>query len=205
MLASYYERLGVAPNATPIEIKAAYRRLARIKHPDKGGTTEEFQWLQKAYETLLDPDKRAAYDKFGRDANYATNLEKAQQELVALFTSMSDKASDGHSFPTTLNLVNEVRRFIITSILNLKRSIEGLLAKSNKLKKISKRLTCTGGNSILHNALREQRKNCLRTVKHVREDHKHLVMMSSLVDEYSYSADIQVPRVAKEMEWVTTA
>ena len=58
----YYELLGVGRNASPTEIKAAYRSLAKSAHPDAGGTAGMFQLLRTAYDTLADPDRRADYD-----------------------------------------------------------------------------------------------------------------------------------------------
>lgn len=58
----HYATLGVNKNATPDEIKKAYRKLASQHHPDKGGDTTKFQEIQTAYDTLSDPDKRAMYD-----------------------------------------------------------------------------------------------------------------------------------------------
>ena len=61
-MTDFYATLGVAKNATPEDIKKAYRRLAAIHHPDKGGDTAEFQKVQAAYETLSDPQKKQEYD-----------------------------------------------------------------------------------------------------------------------------------------------
>lgn len=60
---SHYQTLGVDKNATPDDIKKAYRKLASQHHPDRGGDTAKFQTIQAAYETLSDPNKRAAYDQ----------------------------------------------------------------------------------------------------------------------------------------------
>jgi DnaJ-class molecular chaperone len=60
-----YEDLGLAKDATPEEIKKAYRSLARTHHPDKGGNADKFKQVQEAYETLSDPQKRQNYDQFG--------------------------------------------------------------------------------------------------------------------------------------------
>jgi molecular chaperone DnaJ len=68
----YYEILGVARGATPKEIKAAYRRLARKYHPDlnKGDkqAEERFKELAEAFAVLSDPEKRAKYDRGGHEA-----------------------------------------------------------------------------------------------------------------------------------------
>lgn len=62
MMTDHYSTLGVQRNATPEEIKKAYRKLASVNHPDKGGDKLKFQQIQKAYEELSDPQKRAHYD-----------------------------------------------------------------------------------------------------------------------------------------------
>lgn len=55
--------LGVAPDATQAEIRAAYRQLGQKVHPDAGGTDALLRQIQVAYETLSDPDRRTAYDR----------------------------------------------------------------------------------------------------------------------------------------------
>ncbi len=65
----YYAILGVARDADADAIKTAYRRLARKFHPDvskEKNAEEKFKEMAEAYETLKDPEKRAAYDQLGR-------------------------------------------------------------------------------------------------------------------------------------------
>ena len=61
-MTDHYTTLGVNKQATPDEIKKAYRKLASQHHPDKGGDKEKFQEIQSAYAILSDDQKRAEYD-----------------------------------------------------------------------------------------------------------------------------------------------
>ena len=63
-----YGVLGVARNASPDEIKRAFRKLAMEFHPDRNKDPEaesRFKQVNAAYEVLSDADKRAKYDRFG--------------------------------------------------------------------------------------------------------------------------------------------
>lgn len=60
-----YEVLGVEPTATAADIRRAYRKLAVVHHPDKGGDEEKFREISAAYKTLSDEEKRKRYDAFG--------------------------------------------------------------------------------------------------------------------------------------------
>jgi len=70
-MADLYAVLGVGPDATPEEVKRAYRRLAREHHPDAGGDEERFKEVARAYDVLGDPERRARYDRFGDEADGA--------------------------------------------------------------------------------------------------------------------------------------
>ena len=66
----YYEMLGISKEATPNEIKQAYRKLARQYHPDVNpgdkAAEERFKLLGEAYGVLSDPDKREQYEQYSR-------------------------------------------------------------------------------------------------------------------------------------------
>jgi curved DNA-binding protein CbpA len=69
-MSDYYELLGVSPSASAAEVRKAYARLAREKHPDRFTDTVEkeraqraFQDITQAFNTLINPDRRAEYDQ----------------------------------------------------------------------------------------------------------------------------------------------
>lgn len=79
-MADYYEILEVSRDASKDEIKSAFRKKARTLHPDVNkapDAEEKFKELGKAYETLMDDNKRATYDRYGEDglknAGFDTN------------------------------------------------------------------------------------------------------------------------------------
>lgn len=88
---TFYELLGVAPEATAAEIKVAYRTAARRLHPDKNpddpNANLKFQKLGEAYQVLSNEDARAKYDAKGLDGLKDTQLMDASTMYAMLFGS----------------------------------------------------------------------------------------------------------------------
>jgi len=83
MFIDYYKILGIDKTATPKDIKAAYRKLARKYHPDLNPNNKDannnFQQINEANEVLSDPEKRKKYDQHGKDWQHADEFEKQKQ------------------------------------------------------------------------------------------------------------------------------
>ena len=87
---TYYDLLGVSPNARPIEIKKAYRKKSVQEHPDKNpndpSATERFQSISQAYQVLSNEELRTKYDKFGKEEAVPQNgFEDAAEQFSAIF------------------------------------------------------------------------------------------------------------------------
>lgn len=85
----FYRVLGVSPIASDRTIKSRFRRLAALHHPDKVGGNgsagqgdDYFVFLKLAQDTLLDPAKRFAYDRFGPDIVNWGNQERSMQDYL---------------------------------------------------------------------------------------------------------------------------
>ncbi|KAM0805912.1 DnaJ domain-containing protein [Usnea florida] len=81
----YYVVLEVTNNASLEKLRKNYYKLAKTRHPDKGGSNEAFQLLLKAYETLVDPTKRRAYNTIwpGIRDRLRAQQESAKQQAEA--------------------------------------------------------------------------------------------------------------------------
>jgi len=82
----YYSTLGVNRNATPEEIKKAYRKLAMAHHPDRGGDHNKFAEINAAYDTLSDPAKRQQYDNPQPQFNYNANDFRGANPFQDIFS-----------------------------------------------------------------------------------------------------------------------
>ena len=82
---NYYDTLNISPKATPTEIKQAYRRLAKLFHPDSKSETADSDKIievNAAYEVLSDPKRRHSYDEQLRSSPYRPQSRNRQQRTA---------------------------------------------------------------------------------------------------------------------------
>ncbi len=101
----YYETLGVGKDASDDELKSAFRKLARQYHPDVNkdhDAEEKFKELNEAYGVLSDKDKRARYDRFGKEGlgnmgggfhDYTVDFNDIFEDLLSGFGFSSGRRS----------------------------------------------------------------------------------------------------------------
>lgn len=138
-MTTLYETLGVARDATPEEIKAAYRKAAMRSHPDReGGSKEAFQAVQRAGEILLDEAKRAHYDATGDDstADPAESLESRVRGMFAdvVFNGMMMMGEEFEaSWRKTVEQLGNIAADMTAKKANLEKLVKQFESRSSKL------------------------------------------------------------------------
>jgi curved DNA-binding protein CbpA len=136
-----YLELEISIDASDEEIKAQYRALAMIHHPDKGGDEEKFKLIKEAYEILSDPIRRKGYDMSG-DAESNLQIRNSALDHIAQMVNqiVPEFDSEHGDLIAIMNLeVTKIRQSMFENInvcnkyiQNLDKVVVRINAKHNK-------------------------------------------------------------------------
>lgn len=179
-----YETLGIHKGATKSQIKAAWRKLAKSHHPDKGGDPETFKQVKEAYEVLSDDDRRKLYDETG-SIHSAVNNKEAEMYgvLVQLVTQVIDQVSDVDN----LDLISAVKKVLKDGISQGERQIRNNDRSIAKRRSVIEKLTCSDGPNILTEALQGQIEQFEKSTKDIQEQLGNNQTMIGMIEKYQYS------------------
>ena len=111
----YYEILGVERSATKVEIKKAYRKLAMKYHPDKNPGDKEaeemFKKINEAYQVLSDDEKRAIYDRYGKEGLEGRGY-KTDFDFSDIFDIFNDIFGGGFSSKPEMQMPYDIDKAI---------------------------------------------------------------------------------------------
>lgn len=145
---NHYTTLGVSEDATPEEIKSAWRKLCAEHHPDRGGDTETMQQINQAYECLGDADSRSRYD-----AGRAAEIDALNEQAERVVANMLKKAVDDGVF----NVIVIVRRQMESTIKGLEAEVAQGQQAIRTLEKKRTRVVRKSGKPNLVEQLIDQR------------------------------------------------
>lgn len=140
---SHYATLGVSREATAGEIKAAFRAKASAAHPDRGGSTEDMQAINRAYEVLSDEARRAHYDANGADTLDRPVEDEARDMLLGAFSQVIGR--DGDWLVEAANMLAGVKA-------QIEQHVAEATAKRGRLVKRRDKVQAKGEN-LLHNII----------------------------------------------------
>lgn len=147
---THYDELGVSRDATAEQIKAAYYAKAKSQHPDKGGSTEAFASIAKAYKVLSNHESRLLYDSTGQDARIPIDLE-VQNILMQGFNEALAQEND-------IEIVAFVRINLERKLDEIPDELQKLEMRKQKLKTKRKKIKAKGLN-IVHLIIDAELKN----------------------------------------------
>lgn len=127
-----YHILGVSQTASSEEIRRAYRKAAASAHPDKGGDDEKMAEINRAYEILSDPARRARYDTGKDDLGARVFEAEVEATVVALFAEAIDAVNPLQFCVERVK--QQQAKFASASAQGL-HQINGLQAKLKKVKR----------------------------------------------------------------------
>ena len=141
-----YETLGVAKNASPDEIKKAFRKLAKSAHPDAGGKEEKFKEVSRAYAVLMKPDAR---DKYDRTGVIDDGVDKTEELALAIIRDLLDQAMEKSIDDPNLNVVLVMRASMVHRIGEIQQQLATMRNDVVKLTKFAERFQRKKGNNLL--------------------------------------------------------
>lgn len=146
-----YQTLGVQPNATKEEIKQAYRSLAQIHHPDKGGDTVNFQKIKEAYEVISDPIRREVYDQTGN-----TDIIDVRQYASSALASIFDALLKEYIDDDYTAILPKVTSINATRLASMQRDLTSLQEKLKSLTTKKNNVTTQNSNNLYLGVVEQQ-------------------------------------------------
>lgn len=185
-----YADLGVDEAASAADIKRSFKRRASKSHPDKGGSTEEFQKVQRAYAVLSDESKRKRYDETGQDGDLPDLRVMAQVQLSALFCQLIEKSD-----PDTTPFIDQLKRICNEGLVMGRQQLRQQEAKIAKLAVAKCRLgrKKVEGPNFLAAALAQQTQQANAQLEGIKQNLALGDEMLKLLADYEYSADAPKP------------
>lgn len=184
----HYGVLGLARDADLATIKKAYRVKAQKAHPDRNkepGAKEKFHAIQRAYDTLSDPERKKRYDERGEDGAAPDPRQVALSSIATLLLQLSDQVDIDHT---------DIRKLIIQNIqaqiaqLALKKREHG--KKIGKLERLAKRVRKkTAGPNLLTQFVDAQVIQHKNAIVDIERQEKTGADILAILDEYEYDFD----------------
>ena len=175
MTVDYYEILNIPKDASPDDIKKAFRELSKQHHPDTGGDREIFESIKAAYDILSDPEKRKYYDTYGTDKE---QFDKIIDYAIRLFkeATVTDISNISRSIEIKYwEIIDQLNneKFKTKDALKDLKKIQGLILKKPE-------------NNLLGAMMDAERLKCEGIVDGIRKTKETVKSAYELLTEYDF-------------------
>lgn len=196
MTANLYETLGVGRAAAAHEIKSAFRKAAKRAHPDAGGNADEFSRLNRAYLVLVDPDRRAEYDRTGKVDEHADNSHLAALQVLH---QMMDEIIEQVGERICVDVVAEMRRAMDAKLAQIAREITTCRRKVVRLARFASKFRKEAGENVLRKMVEAKIAGAERGIESAEKAIADITKARALLDGYSFEPDPD----ERPMMWAT--
>lgn len=188
-----YDTLGVDLPASADEIKAAYRAKAKQHHPDKGGDADRFGEIQKAYDVLSDPDRRARYDATGATdtSDPAARIEAMAREQVGALVLRILQSNDPGMFRK--DWIADAKASVGRDRHRFQAEKRDLEAKAQLVEKLVGRFKAKGTHNIPRDVLSHVKREVARSLEQIEEKLKVADRIEELLKDYEFERDPPSP------------
>lgn len=182
---NYYDVLGVEKTSSDKEIKLAYRRLSKNKHPDTGGSDEDFINLKKAYDTLSDAKRRKDYDSFG----HITDDETSYKEARSLLCTVLKAVVLGLQNISFTNVIHSVTQSINSLNNSRVADIEECKATINRISEFNGRISSDDDNIDVKNVFSEELNNINSRLESAKHAGSVIEVALAILSKYTYRTE----------------
>ena len=183
---THYDTLGVPKDADAATIKRAYRKKSRASHPDKGGDHAAMVAVNRAFDTLSDPEKRARYDATGEDGKPARGIDdQARDAVMQIFSALLDRLGDGDT------ALDAVARQLAHNLAQIRGGIAAAEKRITRLERARKRLKAKrkAARNFLDDLMADQIAQTRAKIAGAHEQVKVAERAQELLDDFAWQGE----------------
>jgi curved DNA-binding protein CbpA len=185
-----YDILGVSPNASIGEIRAAWRAAAKRHHPDVGGDARAFHELSRAWGVLSSPGRRQQYDRTGDEGGDSQSVDTQAHSIVAQLVTLAIQQMPADGL-ITVDLVANMLGVVEGRTREAQASITQMEASVRRLERLAGRFhpRQPGGVNVMRGVVETHMRDLRRQLVDAREGLEVLARARELVQAHRFEAD----------------
>jgi DnaJ-class molecular chaperone len=181
-----YDVLGVSDDASPAQVKAAFRKKAMSSHPDAGGDAEAFQRLKAAYDVLSDEETRRHYDETGETPDDQAAGRGEEERFRVLLGDLLITLISQAGAPEFTDILGETQEAIALQIKAVDRQMVEFSHLSARLAEVMRRLRGPEKEDLVSSLLQERLTDLEKKIKLTRGFKRRLVKLQEALGRYQY-------------------
>jgi curved DNA-binding protein CbpA len=182
-----YAVLGLSREATPADIKTAFRVKSKATHPDPGGGRREFELVKRAHLVLSDPDRREHYDKMGEVVE--PEIDQGDRPAFGIIMGMLAQVLIQDEEPTRADLVAAMRGHLQKEIANAQARDMQLERTVARTASVAPRFRRRAGPDVIALMLENHARDIRQSREKLASQTKWMRRAAEILDEYTFEVE----------------